>query len=87
MTFLKIKIRGIKIDVAKIVPKKTFFLSLVNIFFSVNGIKKIPSKIKKGNFTDSQIGIYVGVNLLHTCRCQEYLYKHRYKTYPFLELL
>ena len=50
MTFLKIKIRGIKIDVAKIVPKKTFFLSLVNIFFSVNGIKKIPSKIKKGNF-------------------------------------
>ena len=44
----------------KLFQKKHFFLSLVNIFFSVNGIKKIPSKIKKGNFTDSQIGIYVG---------------------------
>ena len=56
-TFLKIKIKGIKIEVNNIVPKKILFFLFMNIFFSVNGIKNIPSSIIIGNLTDNHIGI------------------------------
>ena len=58
--FHKIKMKGIKIEVAKIVPKKIFFLLFVKICFSVKGNRQIPISIKKGNLTESNIGIYVG---------------------------
>ena len=57
--FLKINIIGIEIVVIKIVPKTIFFFLSIKIFFSTNGIKKIPIIINKGNFTENQIGIYV----------------------------
>ena len=44
-------------DVVKIVPKKTFFLVSINIFFSVKGIRRIPKIISNGSFTDNHIGI------------------------------
>ena len=56
-TFLNIKIKGInKVDI-KILPKIIDTFLFLKIFFSVNGIVKIPINIIIGILTSSQIGI------------------------------